>query len=71
MSNRHPYQNMKCRHCEAILMAYWENGVIDHFAFDNPIEGCCCETEENYSLNCPPPRYDKIFYNGLEWMDSL
>ena len=35
-----------CRKCGAHLCAYWDNGVISHYRFVAPLEGCCCEVED-------------------------
>ena len=37
---------MSCRKCGAQLWAYYDNGVISHYEFRAPLEGCCCEKEE-------------------------
>ena len=36
---------MECRHCRAKLEAIFDNGVIDHYKFINPLPGCCCEVD--------------------------
>jgi len=36
---------MSCRKCYAQLWAYYDNGVISHYKFLAPLDGCCCEVE--------------------------
>jgi len=45
MTGWHP-TDKECSRCGAVLWAYWDCGVISHYKFEAPIEGCCCEVKD-------------------------